>query len=326
MLPDPILHILRHQHGAIARYQVREVEPSRTARRAIYRDPMLDARTPRVLVHRAAPPGVYQSLMLAVLDAGPDAQLWSKTAACHWGFGRFRLFPPHIAVPRSHRKGERLGQLHVVECPDDRDRATHADIPTARPESTLLWLAGAWTHRYGHDVAAERTAIAVDQAWRQGLVDGRHIHDLAQRSGGRGRSGIVVFRQVLATRPSTYQPAGSRLEERFEEIVSPAVRADLVRQVVVDVEPVIRTVDFRLRRWPLIVEVNGEVFHTSLTDRAADDARYTHLLSLGYSIAVFWEYDIWHDPSIVRATMDSLHRCPDTEPTLHRPTKAPWEW
>ena len=41
------------------------------------------------------------------------------------------------------------------------------------------------------------------------------------RSGGRGRSGIVVLRTVLETRPVDYQPAGSRLEERFEEIVAP---------------------------------------------------------------------------------------------------------
>jgi very-short-patch-repair endonuclease len=167
--------------------------------------------------------------------------------------------------------------------------------------------------------------VLLDHAWRQRLIDGPYLHDLASRSGGRGRSGIVVLRQVLDTRPPDYRPAGSRLEERFEEIVSPVVRSELRRQVTVDVEPVIRTVDHRLDRWPLIVEVNGEAWHTSLTDRAADAERYERMLELGFSVVVFWEYDVWHDHATVRRSLDHLLLNPDPVPTLHRPTPAPWD-
>ena len=326
MLPDPVLQILQCQYSLIARHQVQAIEPRPVARRAIYRSPELELVTPRVLRHRACAPSPQQSVMTAVLDAGPGAALWGKSAACHWGFGRFRLLPPHIALPRSHPKGPRLGQIHLIGSLPSCDRTVHADIPVARPEATVLWLAGMWTHRFGHEIALERTEVALDQAWRQRLIDGHRIHELAERSGGRGRSGIVVLRQALENRPPGYQPAGSRLEERFESIVSPAVAVDLARQVTVEVDPVIRTVDFRLSSWPLIAEINGEAFHTSLTDRGADGQRYERLLSLGYSVVVFWEYDIWHDARTVRAAMDELHRNPDPEPTLHRPTKAPWAW
>ncbi len=182
-----------------------------------------------------------------------------------------------------------------------------------------------WTHRFGHEIANERTATTIDQAWRQGLIDGHAVHALAERAGGRGRSGIVVLREVLESRPPDYQPAGSGLEERFEAIVSPEVARSLERQVTVDAEVVIRTVDFRLRQWPLIVEINGEAFHTSLTDRAADAERYARLIDLGFSVAVFWEYDIWHDKVAVRSAMERLLRHPDSTPRLHRPTRAPWE-
>ena len=325
MLPAPVFELLRSQWGLAARYQVRELEPSESVRRCIYRSPDLEPVTARVLRHRAVPPSREQAVMATVLDAGRDAQLWGKSGATLFGFDRHRLLPAHVAVPRRRQLPMSGGQLHVISDLDPRDRTSHLDIPVARPGVVVLWLAGAWTHRFGHEIALERAAVTLDQAWRQRLIDGRYIHDLAARSGGRGRSGIVVFRQLLDVRPPDYQPAGSRLEERFEALVSPAVARRLQRQVTVDAGPILRTVDFRVEGRALVVEVNGEAWHTSLTDRAADDERYARFLELGLSVVVFWEHDIWHDGSTVRRAMDRIVSKPDREPTLHRPTPAPWQ-
>lgn len=324
MLPEPVLELLRTQSGVIARHQIRGVEPDRERRRTIYADRQLEVATPRVLRHLAVTPDRTQAVMIAVLDAGPGSRLWGKSGATWFGFGRERLLPAHVAVDRARRYGDAIGHLHVVTGMDERDLTHHLDVPVARPELIVLWLAGAWTHRYGHEIAFERTEKVLDQAWRQRLIDGRYIHELAARSGGRGRSGIVVFRQALEERPPDYQPAGSRLEERFEELVPAAVRRRLRRQVTVDVEPVIRTVDYRIEGLPLIAEINGEAWHSSLTDRRADEERYARLLALGYSVVVFWEHDIWHDSSTVAEAMLRLTARADPEPTLHRPTPAPW--
>lgn len=326
MLPETVIDLFRRQSGVAARHQIREFEPERSARRSIYADPQIELVTPRVFRHRAVPPTTDQTLMTGVLDAGPQSVLWSKSASTRWGFGRSRLLPPRVAVQRPRRSiDSRVAQTHVITDLLERD-CTHADgIPIARPELVVRWLAGAFTHRFGHEIALHRTEVVLDQAWRQGLIDGEYLHELAARSGGKGRSGIVVLRQALAVRPPDYKPAGSRLEERFEEIVGPHVARDLDRQVTVDVTPVVRTVDFRLRCWPLIVEINGEAFHTSLTDRAADLERYRRMLSLGFSVVVFWEYDVWHDAASIRRSMELLRSNPDRAPTIHRPTKAPWE-
>ncbi len=326
MLPDPLLRLLRVQRGVAARYQVRAIEPDPHRRRSIYRDAMVESVSSRVVRHRAAPWSIDQEVMFGVLDAGPHARLWGKAAACQWGFGRFSRLPAHVAVPRRRLGSGHLAQVHRLRDLDPMDLASHDDIPVARPERVILWLAGMWTHRFGHEVAAERAAVALDQAWRQRLINGPFIHGLRDRSGGSGRSGIVVLRQILEDRPPDYQPAGSRLEERFEAIVPWVVRNDLRRQVTVDVEEAIRTVDFRLDSWPLVVEINGEAFHTSLTDRAADQRRYVRLLELGFSVVVFWEHDIWNDSGTVADAALRLYRHPDAAPTLHRPTKAPWEW
>lgn len=326
MLPEELVELFRRQHGVAAGFQICRLAPERRVRRRIYGTPELEWASPRVVRHRAAPWSIEQDLMCGVLDAGPDGILWGKSAAAHWGFGRFPRLPAHVAVPRRSDSGQRIAEVHLIRSLDPRDSTIHLDIPIARPESVVLWLAGMWTHRFGHEVAAQRTAVALDQAWRQRLIDGRHIRDLADRCGGRGRSGIVVLRELLEERPPGYLPAGSRLEERFEEIVPSTVRRELRRQVTVDIRPVIRTVDFELDSWPLIVEINGEAVHSSLTARQADSERYDRLLRLGYSIVIFWESDIWYRAELVCSSMRHLAGHPDATPTLHRPTKAPWEW
>lgn len=325
MLSEVVLRLLHLQRGLVAQHQIRDAVPDERERRSIYRHPELDRASTRVLRHRAVPWSVEQQLMLGVLDAGRDARLWGKSAASHWGLTRFRRLPAHVARPRRSTRGTDVAQLHQIRHLDHRDVTMHDDIPVARPEVVILWLCGMWTHRLGHDLALDRAGVALDQAWRQRLIDGQFLHDLVARSGGCGRSGIVVLRQLLDNRPPDYQPAGSRLEERFEELVPSVVRRDLRRQVTVDTESAIRTVDYRLDAWPLIAEINGEAFHTSLTDRTADAERYERFLELGYSVVVFWEHDIWYDAPTVAEAMLRLVRNPDEKPTLHRPTRAPWD-
>ena len=42
-----------------------------------------------------------------------------------------------------------------------RDRTHHLDVPVARPEVVVLWLAGGLTHRFGHEIAVERASATV---------------------------------------------------------------------------------------------------------------------------------------------------------------------
>ena len=325
MLPPSVLELLRQQHGALGDHQLRSLpDIDVAARRRVHRHPEIERVTPRVVRHLAAPPGTEQQLALAVLDAGAHGLLWAGPAASHWGFSRERRLPAHVAIPRRTISSARLGVPHIIRGLAPADVTSHLGIPICRPERAVLWMARLWTNRFGHEIALERAGNTLDQAWRQGLIDGRAIHALAARAGGRGNSGIVVLRQLLDERPPDYRPTGSQLESRFEQLVSPRVAATLERQVTVDAETTIRVVDFRCTAWPLVVEINGEAFHSSLSDRAADDERYRRLLDLGLSVVVFWEYDIWHDGATVRAAMDHLLDHPDRTPTLHRPTPAPW--
>ncbi len=200
-------------------------------------------------------------------------------------------------------------------------------IPVARPELAIRWLAGAWTHRWpGHpEVVDERLGRTLDHAWREGLIDGRYLHELAARTGGRGRSGIVALRRALETRPPDYLPSGSGAEDRFEEVIRSQDLGRLRRQVSVYDEAPIGVVDYEASCWPLVVEINGEQWHTADVDRRADERRYARLLRLGYSVLVLWQYDVWHEPALVRGATGRLLDRRDPRPRLHRPTPAPWE-
>lgn len=327
MLPEPVVNLLRVQRGLIATWQLRTL-PAAERRRILEREPELEHVTPRVLRHRVVDRSREQHLMAAVLDTGDDAGLWGKSAAALWGFGRFRSARPHVGTPRTAVRGERLGQVHLLRHLGPAAMTTHLDIPVGRPEETVLWLAGMWTHRWGpngFDIAVMRTAATLDHAWRSRLIDGDRIHALCERSGGRGRSGIVVFREVLRTRPPDYKPSGSALEDRFESTLPPDVRDNLERQVAVGGgEALIGVVDYRHRRRPLILEINGEAVHSPITARTADAERYAKLVEAGFEVMVVWEYDVFHQPHRIVAAMREVEASP-FEPRVIRPTRAPWE-
>ncbi|MFP5321189.1 MAG: DUF559 domain-containing protein [Acidimicrobiia bacterium] len=326
MLPDPVVHLLRRQRGLLATRQLRDL-PASERRRVLEHEPDLERLTPRVLRHRVVERSREQHLLASVLDAGEGAGLWGKSGAAFWGFGRFRSARPHVGVPRTVVRGDRLGQIHLLRHLEPTSMTSHDDIPIGRPEEIVLWLAGMWTHRWGPsglDLAVLRTGASLDHAWRNRLIDGRRIHALCERSGGRGRSGIVVLREVLRTRPPDYKPAGSALEDRFESTLPLDLRGRLERQVAVGDDALIGVVDYRHRRRPLIVEINGEAVHASITARTADADRYAGLVAAGYEVMVVWEYDVFHQPHRIVTALREVEASP-FEPRVIRPTRAPWE-
>lgn len=337
-LPSPVLELFEQQHGLLARVQARALL-DRNERRSLYRHGDVDHITTRVLRHRACPYGLGTRLCAPVLDALPGACLWERSAALWWGFGRDRSPVVHVAR-RSRPEPDAIGRLHRISDLDPLDVVLHDGIPTARPERTILSLAATETRKYrpsrlpdrrgGEDVILLTPAIRtieriLDHAWSLGLIDGEFIHDLLERQAVQGRNGIVVLREALRRRPPDYLPPESGAERRFEELLMDLVD-QFQRQVEIeDPEGLIGRVDYLARRWPLVVEINGEFGHTSLSDRASDDVRYERLLSAGYSVLVLWQYDVWQRGDQVRRIVGRVLSRPDERPTLHRPTPAPWE-
>ena len=58
-------------------------------------------------------------------------------------------------------------------------------------------------------------------------------------------------------------------------------------------------VDFVAVELPLIVFVDGERWHSSVLDRAADARQQAELEDAGFIVVRIPEYDVWHDVAAV---------------------------
>ena len=88
------------------------------------------------------------------------------------------------------------------------------------------------------------------------------------------------------------------MEQILRDHDLPAMR----RQVELGGREWLGRVDFVAVELPLIVFVDGERWHSSVLDRAADTRQQTELEEAGFIVVRIPEYDVWHDvPSFVRS-------------------------
>ena len=67
--------------------------------------------------------------------------------------------------------------------------------------------------------------------------------------------------------------------------------------------------DFAAVDCPLIVFVDGEHWHSSVLDKAADAHQQAELELVGFVVVRISEFEVWHDvPSAVAAIRDGWHR------------------
>jgi len=155
------------------------------------------------------------------------------------------------------------------------------------PSRLLFQLAS--TIRY------ERIARLTDKAWARRLVSGRSLHEMCDELSEHGRDGMAVMRQVLEARPIGYVPPESNLEARMEEIMRDHDLPRMRRQVDLGGREWLGRVDFLAVDGPLIVFVDGEHWHSSVLDRAADARQQAELELAGFVVVRISEYEVWHD-------------------------------
>jgi very-short-patch-repair endonuclease len=260
--------------------------------RHVVRSGRIDRVTRRVLRAPGAPRTVHQDVLAAVLDAAPGAFACGPTAAALWGVAGYRLLPVHVVRPRgvSGRRTS-LAILHEVRQVLPHHVTVLHGIPVVRPERMVLELCAS-EH-------PQRAARALDSAWRRRLTSGRSLRAFVKEASIQGRPGLTVMRALLDERGDDYVPTASNLERRFASIVTEAGLPAMRRQVDSGGERWVGRVDFRDARLPLIVEVQSEVFHSALTDRADDAVRLAALRASGFTVVEVTEEQVWHRPSEV---------------------------
>jgi len=166
---------------------------------------------------------------------------------------------------------------------------THLGISVVRPELCIYQLCG-----LVHPRQAER---ALDTGLSMGLVTVRSMRECHEELAEHGRNGTVVLRELLELRPVGFTPVASGLEARFEQVIGPGWR----RQVDSGGELWAGRVDFRHQVHPVIIEVQSERYHTSLSSRRDDEIRRKKLVAAGFIVAEVWDRHLWHAPDDARA-------------------------
>lgn len=284
-----VLELAAGQQGVVARRQVRALGGDRAwvARRVAAG--RLTAITPRVLVVAGSAPTAEQALLVQVLDAGPDAFASHRSAAWLWRLPGYPRPGADVLVPRSPGVHPRAAARHRPRLwLPDHLTAVRA-VPTVSLPLTVFQLAAV--------EPLGRMAVLVDRIVTRSPAVLGALHRLLPVVARRGVPGITTMRTLLAERPvGTVVPASGN-ERRFERVLAEAGETPLERQVDVGGDTWIGRCDFRCRETGLLVEVQSELFHTSVTDAAHDARREAALLAAGHPMVLFvWDDQLWQRP------------------------------
>ena len=251
--------------------------------------------SPRVVRRAGSPTTEAQTALAGVLDVGPSAYVSHSSAAALWGVQGFRVEPLQLMVVRGgNETATGLATTHRPRHLPDPFATVLDGVPVVRPSLMVLQLA--------HGTHPERLKAIVDRLWSRRLLSGPSLRRELQPVLGRGRAGTAAVRELLDRFPEGYVPPASGLESRFAQIVADFDLGRFRRQVDLgDDEAWCGRVDFVGEDWPLVVEVQSELYHSSLTDREADAHRRRRLQAAGFTVVEVWDAEVWHRRSVVVA-------------------------
>jgi very-short-patch-repair endonuclease len=285
-----IARLAERQHGVVATRQLIALGLS-------HQDIYYRVRIGRLhRIHRGVYAVGYRKLtrhghwMAAVLAYGPDAVLSHRSAAALLGIGpgfwKIEVTTPH---GKRSRKGTRahVGALHP------EDVTTHDGIPVTSVARTIL------------DLAAQRDydqlTRLVEDADRRQWLDGRALDRAMQRR--PHAAGTSRLKRVLAT----YRGAAdtrSKLERDFRALIANnGLPEPQFNALVAGL-----TVDVYWPRWKLVVELDGEPYHSSPRKFEDDRIRDATLQKHDIRVLRVTGNRLDHQPNQVMADILALRR------------------
>lgn len=309
--PQNAAELAERQHGVVA---IRQLHALGYTADRIHGLTASDGwrRVSRLVLRREGSPcDVRQRAMAAVLDAGAFAALSHESASAWYGHRGSRLERPiHVVTTQSVGRRATLGRVHQVRLLPTDLVVLHDGVPTVCAELVALHLFATMPF-----ARAERI---VETMWSRRMLSGRSIGLLLHRLARQGRNGIVALRQYHDARGDDYSPPASGLEHRVSELLR-SNNLELRRQVWVGEEAPIGRADLLHPELPLVVEVQSEMHHTSLTDRTNDSRRSGALRAAGFVVVEIPEEWVWTDPArVVDSVRVGIHEAARSKrpPTL----------
>jgi very-short-patch-repair endonuclease len=278
------------QHGVVATWQLLAI--GLTQDDIDYR-----ARTGRLhRIHRGVYAVGYSTLtpkghrMAAVLAYGAEAVLSHRSAAAHWGVGP-GFWKVEITMPHSRRsrKGIRAhqGTLHR------EDVTIHDGIPITSVARTILDLAAR--------LSDSALTNLIEEADRKELFDLKALdRTIARRP---KVAGVARLRRVLAAYRGTADTR-SKLERDFRALIIKAGLPEPQYNVLLAG----LTVDVYWPQWKLVVELDGEPYHSSPRALETDRIRDATLQKIDIRVLRVTGRRMDNEPGAVLADVLALRR------------------
>jgi len=287
------------QDGVIGVDQASELGVTRRWLGNLVRRSILTRAASGVYVVRGAPASFRQSLHIGLLSLGESSWVSHDAAAVLHGFeGSPRVPEAEFTVLRESKGCRSPYRVHTTLSLPRIDRVEVDGFRCTSATRAVLDLAHA-------RVPVRRLEQAIDSAVRRGLSSPTALAKRLGELRGRGRYGSPVLDQLLVD-----SGGHTKLEREFLALVR---RAGLPRpstQVVHSFEgKTIARVDFLFDPYDVVVEVSGQLGHSTPTDRDHDAQRRDELQDLGRTVYEYTWNHVKHQPAYVERTLTQrLHK------------------
>ena len=297
-----LLEFARGQHGVVATHQGRCFGTTTELRRE-FETHRWQREARSVFGVAGAPRTALYTAMARLLRAGPGALISHQSALGLWGIVAAPLDPLHVTRMRAANGSKLRGDgiiPHETRRMPPHHVTQHRDFPIVTPSRALF------------DVAATapmgRVERWLDRAWTMRLVDHASLRETYEDLDKPGRRGVRPMGRLIGMRGADYVAPESGLEGRLNHILKRADLPGVRRQVEVGGEQWLGRVDFRLGDAPLLIEVQSDTYHWSLSSTDDDLRRTQALEAAGFRVVPIWESTLWSDKKGVAATVEAAFR------------------
>ena len=274
-----VVVVLTEQRGLISQAQLRERGISRHVVERWVAQRRLERCAPRVWRLAGAPITWEQHLMKGLLSLGPDAAISHRAAARLHRLDRATAEVVEFLVPRGQRHGRIEETVRSSKLIRPWDVIVMRGLRVTSATRTILDLANIGQH-------PELVMAAIDSAIRMQLSSPEVIRNRLFDIRRRGRAGVRLVDSLLED-----SGGHTMLERAFLRAMREAGLPRPETQVVFsDGDRTLARVDFLYRPWRIVVEVSGQLGHTTPAERARDAQRRNELQDLGLTVYEFtWE-------------------------------------
>lgn len=285
-----LAHLASRQHGVIAPFQCRSMASPAAIRHELGSgrwQPICGA----VRIVAGAPVTPRALAMARLLRSGPGGTVSHISALALWDVIDHGLAPLHVTRIR-HTNSTRPRTDGVV--PHETRRmppthvTTHDGFAVVSPARALADAAAA--------TPAPRLERWLDAAWSMRLVTMADLDEVIVDLHRPGRRGIGILRRLVDQRGPDHVAPASGLESRLAALLRKAQMGPVRRQVHLGGRDWAGRVDFAVVGTPVVIEVQSDRYHASLTARCDDRARTAALVAGGFLVVEVWESAVWNDP------------------------------